>query len=108
MSGEAEEFTLERDNAPNLKFKGECIGVASSKDPYNNNNGRWVNLCLYKTEGGKLICYQENITCWQGERNKYKAEVCNTEAEVIAWFGQGRVAKELYEDASIENVESIN
>lgn len=107
MSGEGEEFVVERDNAPALKFKGELVASATSKHPY-NDGGRWTNLYLYKTAGGKFICHQENVTCWQGERDKHKADVCSTNAEIIAWFGQGRVAKHLYENANIENVESID
>lgn len=107
MSGEGEEFVVERDNAPDLKFKGELVASATSKDRY-NDGGRWTNLYLYKTTGGKFVCHQEGVTLWQGERTKNKAEVCTNTAEIIAWFGQGRVAKELYGDASIENVESID
>jgi hypothetical protein len=104
---EGQDITVWRDNAPEIAFKGACIGGASSRSQY-NDNGRWTDLYLYQTVGGKFVCYERNNSQWQGERTKHKAEVCTNHAEVVAWFGQGRVAKELYADAGISNVQVID
>lgn len=102
-----EEIIIERDNAPNLKFKGEGVAAASSKNTY-NDGGRWTILKLFRTAGGKFVCQTIGVTCWQGERDRYSGAVCETEAEVIAYFGHGWLAKELYEEACIEDVESVD
>lgn len=104
-----EEFEITNDNAPNIKFVGKQLVYVTGKDPYNNrNNGRWTNLTLYKTKGGKYVCEREGKTQWQGERNRSEAVVCTTEAEVIKFFGHGDVAKELYSAAGIEDVINVD
>lgn len=100
-----ETITIERDSEPDLRFTGECIASATSKDPY--KGGRWTNLRLYRTKGGKYICEQEGVTQYQGERDRRSGAVCTTEAEVIAFFGHGWLAKELYYEAGIKDVEEI-
>lgn len=42
-----------------------------------------------------------------GRKNRYSGAVCETEAEVIKFFGHGWLAKELYENAGIEDAEEI-
>jgi hypothetical protein len=101
-----ETITLTNDNAPDVRFTGELVASASSKDPY-NNGGRWTVLRLYRTKGGSFICQEEGVTQWQGERDRSKVTVCKTEAEVIATFGHGRLAKEIYDEAGIEAVVDI-
>ena len=94
-------FTLENDNVPDVKFNGKRLAFVSSKDPYRNAN-RWTELRLYKTAGGKFVCQIAGLTRWQGERNRYLTQVCETEKEVIEFFKFTRLAKELYEEANID------
>lgn len=103
---DVEEFTLTRDGGPDLSFKGVQIGFATNKDPY-QQGGRWFNLRLWKTAGGKYICQKEDVTCRQGERDRSKVEVCETIDEVKQFFGQGWASKNLYYDAKIENIEHV-
>lgn len=113
MTGEMKECTIERDNAPNLKFTGTYVAGASSSannaagSSYSGQIGRWCELDLYKTKGGKFVCSQIGYTQWQGEKNRYSGAVCETEVEVIKFFGHGWLAKELYENAGIEDAEEI-
>lgn len=102
-----ETYTITNDNAADIRFTGEHLATASSKDPY-NNGGRWTVLRLYRTKGGAFICQEEGITQWQGERDRSKVTVCKTEAEVIAAFGHGRLAKEIYDEAGIEAVVDVD
>ena len=74
---------------------------------YSGQTGRWTTLALYKTVGGKFICHQIGHTRWQGERTKYSGKVCNDVSEVIAFFGNRWLAKELYNEAGIESVNDI-
>lgn len=101
-------ITIERDNDRDLTFVGEELAQVSSADPYGNNGGRWTVLKLFKTRGGKYVCQSIGRTQWQGERDRYAAEVCDTEAQVIAFFGQGRLAKEIYADVGIVNVQHVD
>ncbi|WP_439438037.1 hypothetical protein [Salinivibrio costicola] len=103
-----ETFTLDIDNAPNIRFTGEQIGSASSSDnqamgsSYSGQTGRWTELYLYKTKGGKYICHQIGCTRWIGEHARYSGQVCETLDEVKAFFGHRWLAKELYDDAGID------
>ena len=99
---EMELFTLENDNAPDVKFNGEQLAFASSADPYGSHNGRWTELRLYKTAGGKFVCQSAGLTQWQGEKNRYSAQVCDKESDVIAFFKHTRLAKEIYAEAGID------
>lgn len=101
-----EAFDIQRDGKTDLKFTGEQVASASSKAVY-NDGGRWTVLKLYKTKGGKYVCQSIGRTCWEGETDRYSGEVCNTEAEVIAFFGHGRLAKELYHEAGLSDAETV-
>lgn len=109
-----ETHTIVIDDAPDIRFTGECIGQASSSDNnaagsnYSGQSGRWTELKLYKIAGGKYICHQVGRTRWQGERDRFSGHVCETLDEVKTFFGHRWLAKELYADASIEDVQIIN
>lgn len=108
LNGEFKEYTINRDNGPDLKFVGEIIGESKSSSnnasgsSYSGSTGRWKELTLFKTKSGKFICQLVERTQWQGERDRFKAAVCETEKEVIDFFGYSWLAKELYDNANIE------
>lgn len=99
---------IRRDNAPNIKFSGELVASTSSSannasgSNYSGSAGRWTELYLYKTKGGKYICSSIGRTQWQGERDRFSGEVCDDLAGVVGFFGQGWLAKDLYEEAGID------
>lgn len=105
---EMEEFEVIRDKEQNLKFKGELIASCSSSDNqamgsnYSGSVGRCTELRLYKTAGGKFICSSIGRTRWQGERDRFAGMVCETIDGVISFFGNGWLAKDLYEEANID------
>lgn len=107
-------MTIECDNGPTIRFTGDRIAAAASSDnnasgsSYSGSTGRWTELKLYKTKGGYYVCHQIGYTRWQGERDLYKAKVCETTEEVIEFFGHRWLAKELYENAGIEDVTQID
>lgn len=101
-----EQFIIRSDNEPDLRFTGEVVAHASSYSS-TNSKGRWTDLCLYKTKGGKYVCESIGRTQWQGEKVKFKAYVAQNFEEIKEFFGQGWLAKELYDDAQIENVIDI-
>ncbi|MCO4319994.1 hypothetical protein [Aliidiomarina quisquiliarum] len=101
-------LTIEIDNEANIRFTGELIGCASSSpnqamgSSYSGKVGRWTELELYKTEGGKFICRQIGRTQWQGERDRFSGKVCESLGEVKDFFGYRWLAKELYKNTGID------
>ena len=97
-----ETITLSIDNKPNIRFTGELLAsAASSGDPargsdYSGSVKRWAELELYRTKGGKFVCYQVGRTLWVNERDRRSGTVCETAEEVTAFFGYRWLAKKLY------------
>ena len=101
-------FTLTNDDSPNLKFKGEKIAEASDHWIQGQDQTRWTELDLYRTEGGKFVCQESGISQWQGESSSHRAAAVETEEEVIKFFGQSALAKEIYSDANINAAVEID
>jgi len=101
--GEMKKFILERDGGPDLMFFGDRVAQVVS----NETAGRWLELNLFKSRGGKFICQKIKKTQWEGEYDFFDVKVCKTETEVKEYFGQGRLSKELYNEAKIENIEFV-
>lgn len=112
-SADMETRTLKINNAPDIRFTGELIGSAASSDnkalvsSYSGQTGRWTELYLYKTKGGKYICHQIGRTSWVEEKDRFSGSVCETLEEVRAFFGHRWLAKELYDEAGIEDVTDV-
>ncbi|WP_150139439.1 hypothetical protein [Candidatus Enterovibrio escicola] len=108
-----ETFTLDIDNAPNVLFTGELVANTASSDnqaigsSYNDQTGRWTELSLYKTKGGKFICHQVARTRRQDERDHFSGKVCETLEAVKEFFGHRWLSKELYAKASIDDVVEV-
>lgn len=108
-----ETITIENDGAPNIRITGQLLVCTSSSannasSYYSGSVGRWTELNLYKTAGGRFVAQSIGHTQWQGEHTRYKAAVCQTEADVIEFFGHGWLAKNLYEDAGIADVQEVD
>lgn len=112
--GDMETITLELDNEPDIRFTGECIAKVASSDnnasgsSFSGQAGRWTELTLYKTKGGKYVCHQIGRTRWQGERDRYSGKVCDSLDAVVAFFGHRWLAKELYDTAGIDASKPID
>jgi len=108
-----ETFVLDIDNEPNIRFSGELIASASSSDnsasgsDYSGQSGRWTELKLYKTVGGKFICHRIGRTTWSVEREQFSGKVCTNNEEIIDFFGNGWLSKKLFKEAGIESVIDI-
>ena len=108
-----EKFTLTRDGERDLTFTGETIASASSspesaRGDYSGSVGRWTELHLYRTKGGKYVCQSIGRTQWQGEHDRFKAAVCDDAAGVCEFFGASRLAKELFDEAGIDCAERVD
>lgn len=76
--------------------------AASSSNNHDDNTGRWTVLKLYRTYSGKFLCYELTKTLWQSDLSRLKAETAKNHEQVIAFFGNGWLAKELYAEAGID------
>jgi hypothetical protein len=106
-------FTLKIDHEPNIRFTGELLASAESSDDraminsYSGQFGRWKELFLYKTAGGKFVCHQINRTRWENEDDVFTGKVCETSEGVKQFFGHCWLAKALYREADIEDVVDV-
>jgi hypothetical protein len=108
-----QDYNLRNDNGRDVKFTGECIGSAANEfdrahgSRWSGETGRRYEYDLYRTKSGKFVCVKTMFTMWQGERDHHAVEVCATLGEVFAYFGTSRLAKELYEDAGLDDAEEV-
>lgn len=88
-------------------FEGELIAHASSlevsrlvcKSMGLSNVTNWEELNLYRTTmSGKFVCQRITHAQRLGEHDRYEGEVCEGYNEVTKFFGDGWLAKELYEE----------
>jgi hypothetical protein len=114
MTTEYADFEVRRDGARDLKFKGILIADVASHDEramedgyYSGSTGRWAELELYKTAKGTFIAVEIGRTRYLDETDRYSAEVCATESEVIDFLGDGWLAKKLYAQAGIDACEVV-
>jgi hypothetical protein len=104
---DAKTFTIERDNLPDLTFKGELIASANGKGHQGDSQNRWWHYRLHKTTGGKFVCSKEYQTQWQGESGSFEAKVCDSEEEIVSYFGHDDLGKEIFEEACIDTAETV-
>lgn len=93
-------FELRNDNAPDVMFTGYQLGFATSKNE--RNIKRWTDLTIYVTKGGSYICEEIGRTTMDNETDRCTVEIVATIAEIIEFFGEGWLAKKLYENAQIK------
>ena len=105
---EISRWTLRQDEGPNVRFSGWRIADQSSLEPQGDRQNRWTELRLYLTPGGKLICKEVGMTCWQGERERHTVYVCDTPEELIEKLGLGWLSKDLYDEAGIDHAVVID
>lgn len=82
-------ITLPRTGHPPLTFDGELIAEASSRLSGGQEQNRWHELALYRTEQSRFVGAITYRTCWQGELDHSHVEIfpfAHKEDEVIAFF----------------------
>lgn len=91
------DITLYMPNEPDVSFNGVLLGeVRKEGDPYPE---LWYTL--YKTKAGKFICLN-HLGCGNA------MIVCETEAEVVDFFGYSDSSKELYSASGINDKQTID
>ena len=92
---EAKEYTIHRDDKPDVHFVGWLMG--EEEESFDN-----IGVC--KTKAGKYVCYKKNRTLII--HPEYPLDRANI--DVREFFGMGRVAKRLYALVGIDcHVEEI-
>lgn len=99
--------TLRNDGQRNVRFVGSLIASSDNHSYFGAGQNRWSEYDLYRTAAGKYICQRTRISQWQGEGNSHEVSVCGSEAQVIDFFGEDDLAKELYSDAGIDAAEMV-
>jgi hypothetical protein len=108
-----EEIKVPKDEGKGARFTGELVSEACSSPNrmnrfFSGSSGRWKVLRLYKTKGGKFVCQSIGCTQHQGEKDRYDFAVCESDAEVIEFFGHSDLAKEIYLAAGIDDDEVVD
>ncbi|MCL4799274.1 MAG: hypothetical protein KJ025_06780 [Burkholderiales bacterium] len=108
-----QEFRLPVDDAPELVFSGRLIvrvtsSPAARADNFSRHAGRWVELALYRTDGGRYVCHEVRRSARAGDpKRRDRAGIVSTDASVIAFFKQTRLAKRLYLEAGIAKPQRV-
>lgn len=90
-----------------LSFDGNLTAAVWDEDKeeagarFSGEIGRFNIHRIYLTSDGKHACVHEKITRWTGEMSRTKAIMCSTTEEIVAFFGSGWLAQELYARANI-------
>lgn len=93
-------FLVRRDNGPDFRFEGQLLGFVDSTLWL----GRWTQFALFKSKAGLYICSKTLVSIQYGERDIYLAVAVGTVKEVHEFFGYCDLAKELYEQANIQQL----
>jgi EXLDI family protein len=72
-------YTLRRDDLPPLRFRGEIIDEAST---HTHQTTRWVDVTVYRTQGGRYILRIRHRTQWQGESDTLRAWSLSRPADI--------------------------
>jgi hypothetical protein len=103
------DFKLSVDGSQDLVFSGELVARVTSSPERKASNfsrhmGRWIELTLYRTEGGTYVCHETRRSSRSGEQERrQRVEAVETEGAVVAFFKQTVLAKRLYAEAGISN-----
>ncbi len=65
-------YTLRRDDMPPLRFRGEVIDESDTFNPLGSST-RWVEVTVYRTQGGRYVLRVRHRTQWQGESDTLRA-----------------------------------
>ena len=105
-SPEEKTITIDRTGKPALRFEGSHISTRDDRIVWGQDRSRWHILSLYTAAKG-YVAVVEYVSQWEGEAGNVDARLCATGEAVIEFLGHGALAKEVYADADIEDVEVL-
>lgn len=99
-----EQILVARDNGKTLKFEGKLLASAQTIP----QRGRFWELGVFGTRGGKFVAYKAGRSLWTGERDKIEALVFETPEAVQEFFGDNPLARTLYSRAGFDFFELVD
>ena len=99
------EYIVRRDGNKDLKFKGEVLADVSNQWVAGQNQTRWKEVSIYKTESGKYVVSVIHRTCWEGEADSFQAHVCETAEDVYRCLAVDDMGEELLSTLAKEALE---
>lgn len=106
---ERKTIRITRTGKADLLFIGKLIASAASdprwnKPHFSGDAGRWSECRLYMTDKGTYIAAEAERTKRRDEIDRFDAEVCKNQKDIVEFFGFSDTAKRLYKAADL-NVE---
>jgi len=96
-------YTLINDGKPDVHISGWQLASVSN---YPGRQGRWVELRLYRTDTGELVCQKNRRNCDQDGSDTHTERVVDDKWGVIEFFGHSALARKLYRVATISPIDA--
>ena len=95
------------DSERNFYIDGELI--ASVSNIYDSQSpGRWKQLELYQTPSGEYVCLEIWRTILEGKHDQFWLATCSDLKTAREFFGNNRLASDLFDEVSTHLFETIN
>lgn len=101
------DFLIRRDDGPDLSFNGEIVGGVSTRWNGKRRQDPWIELKLYQTKAGQFVCERLDLSEAKPELIRRSADVVDSPHAIMAFFGYGDLARELYSIAGLIPVENV-
>jgi hypothetical protein len=77
------EYRIRRNGQQYLVFSGHVVAEASDRFRHGQEQDRWTDIRVYRTDAGDYVVEQVMRTLWQkGDAVWYQADLCPTPQEV--------------------------
>lgn len=90
-------FLVQRQDQPDLRFRGECKARAESP----LRNGRQHAYTVFVTPSGKWVAIKQGLSMWLAERDIAEVKVVDKVEELVGFFGYGWLAKAIYDQLGL-------
>lgn len=97
-------YQLHNDNAPDVRCEAKVLGQVNR--PFMNL--RSEIFTVLETKGGKKLAVKTGLSMVPGERSRQSVKVAESDADVVEFFGHGRLAKELYETINLDTTQQVD
>ncbi len=97
------QFVISRKDAPDLRFTGTLLTRAATRAV----NGRWAEMHVFKTRGGRFVALKLGRTLWVGESDRVEVQVFDSLPQVGEFLGHSGLAKFVKDELGIREFEDI-
>ena len=78
------EYRIRRDGQQYLVFSGHVVAEASNRFRHGQEQDRWTDIRVYRTDTGSYVVEQVLRSLWQkGDAVWYQGDLCSTPQEVF-------------------------